>query len=102
MVARLFAALRRGLRRALASGPGAGAIVLSLLFFVDLAGASIEFMGFSGDAHAYDLILNRYGRRIVLGQLEILALYAAVGALFGGVGALIGRMWGPARGGWAR
>jgi arylsulfatase A-like enzyme len=93
--ARLFAAIKR----ALGSGPGAGALVMSLLFFVDLAGASVEFMGFSGDAHAYDLILRRYGRRIMLGQIEILALYAWVGAAFGALGTLLGRLWGPARSG---
>ena len=67
--------------------------MLSLLFFVDLAGASIEFMGFSGDTHAYDVILHRYGARIVLGQLRILASYAVIGAAFGAAGALIGRLW---------
>jgi len=51
-------AIGRALGRALGSGPAAGALVLSLLFFLDLAGASIEFMGFSADRHAYDVILN--------------------------------------------
>jgi arylsulfatase A-like enzyme len=97
MRARLWA----GIKRALGSGPGAGALVLSLFFFVDLAGASIEFMGFS-DAHAYDVILRRYGARIVIGQLEILALYAGVGAVFGAMGALLGRMWGRATTGTGR
>jgi arylsulfatase A-like enzyme len=92
----------RAAKRLLSSGPAAGALALSLLFFLDLAGASIEFMGFSGDAHAYDVLLHRYGRRIVTGQLEILAFYAAVGALFGGAGPLLLRLWGPARSGWRR
>ena len=81
------------IRRALGSGPGAGALALSLLFFIDLLGASIEFMGFSGDAHAYDIILHRYGRRIVVGQLEILAVYAMAGGAFGALGSLVGRLW---------
>ena len=83
---------RRILGRVLGSGPGAGALVMMALFFVDLVGASIEFMGFSGDAHAYDVILHRYGRRIVLGQLEILLLYGCVGAAFGLVGSGFGRL----------
>jgi arylsulfatase A-like enzyme len=101
---RIGGRLGAGIRRALGSGPGAGALVLSLLFFLDLLGASVEFMGFSGDAHAYDVILHRYGWRIARGQMEILATYAVTGALFGGAGALIGRLWdrGRSPGGWRR
>jgi arylsulfatase A-like enzyme len=73
------------IRRALGSGPGGGALTLSLLFFLDLAGASIEFMGFSGDRRAYDIILARYGMRIVGEQVQILGVYALLGGCFGAV-----------------
>ncbi|HUS65900.1 MAG TPA: hypothetical protein VMZ28_15215, partial [Kofleriaceae bacterium] len=83
-------------RRALLSGPGAGAFVLSLLFVTDLLGASLDFMGFS-DEKATRYIIGRYGPHIILNQLEILAIYAVVGALFGALGDGIGRLWDWAR-----
>jgi arylsulfatase A-like enzyme len=83
------AAVKRGLQ----SGPAAGALALMTLFVVDLAGASIEVMGYSGDDRSYNLILHRYGARIVLGQLAILLTYATVGAGLGASGALVGAAW---------
>jgi arylsulfatase A-like enzyme len=87
------------IRRALASGASGGALALGLLFFLDLAGASIEFMGFSGDSHAYDIILHRYGRRIVLEQVQILLVYVGLGAVFGALGGWLAK---PAVSAWRR
>lgn len=87
--------LRQAGRRAarlLASGPGAGALALSLLFGVDLVGASLDFMGFS-DERATSIIVHRYGARIVENQLAVLGVYLLMGALFGAAGEAIGRLW---------
>jgi arylsulfatase A-like enzyme len=88
---RLRAAGRRILRLA-GTGPGAGAIALSLLFGVDLLTASLEFMGYS-DEKATSVIVHRYGARIVANQLAILLSYAVIGAAFGAMGEGIGRLW---------
>ena len=58
------------MRRALASGPAAGAFALAVLFGLDFVGATLDFMGFS-DEKATNMIVHRYGRmepgeRIVL------------------------------------
>ena len=92
----LARATGRLFRRVLGTGPGAGALVLSLLFALDLFGASLDFMGFS-DEKATNRILGRYGAHIVVSQLVILATYLVVGALLGGAGSLIGRAWDWAR-----
>src|SRR5689334_21893509 len=88
---------RRGvMRRALGSAPGVGALTLASLFAVDLASASLAFMGYS-DAHAFDIIIARYRSHIVWTQVEILGVFVLVGALLGGAGASIGRLWDWAR-----
>ena len=94
---KVWRAIARVIRRALGSGPCAGAVALALLFGLDFVGATLDFMGFS-DEKATSLILHRYGAQIARDQLEILATYVVVGALFGGVGALIGGWWDRARG----
>jgi arylsulfatase A-like enzyme len=88
----MLSTIRSVVRRAVASGPGAGALVLSLFFLLDFVGASLEFMGFS-DEKATSIIIHRYGARIVGEQLVILATYAVVGATLGAVGALSGCLW---------
>ena len=89
---KVWRAIARVIRRALGSGPCAGAVALALLFGLDFIGATLDFMGFS-DEKATHLILHRYGAQIARDQLEILATYVVVGALFGGIGALIGGWW---------
>ena len=84
------------IRRALGSAPGAGAVTLASLFAVDLASASLAFMGYS-DAHAFDIIIARYRSHIVWTQVEILGVFLVVGGLLGGAGAAIGRLWDWAR-----
>ena len=59
----LVRATSSALKRVLGSGPGAGALVLSLLFGIDLLGASLDFMGFS-DERATNIIVKRYGAHI--------------------------------------
>jgi arylsulfatase A-like enzyme len=81
------------IRRALGSGPGAGAIALALFFGLDFIGATLDFMGFSADEKATSLILHRYGAQIVRDQLRILATYVVVGAALGGIGAIVGALW---------
>lgn len=85
----VWRAIARVFRRALGSGPGAGAVALALFFGLDFIGATLDFMGFS-DEKATSLILHRYGAQIARDQLKILATYVVMGALFGGVGALLG------------
>ncbi|HWE29987.1 MAG TPA: hypothetical protein VHB97_18375, partial [Polyangia bacterium] len=89
---KVWRAIARVIRRALGSGPGAGAIALALFFALDFIGATLDFMGFS-DEKATSLILHRYGAQIARDQLKILATYVVMGALFGGVGALLGAWW---------
>ena len=89
----VWRAIARVIRRALGSGPGAGALALALFFGLDFVGATLDFMGFS-DEKATNMILHRYGAQIARDQLEILVTYVIVGALFGGVGALVGRVVG--------
>ncbi len=89
---KVWRAIARVLRRALASGPCAGAVALALFFGLDFVGATLDFMGFS-DEKATNLILHRYGALIARDQLQILATYVVVGALLGGVGALMGAWW---------
>ena len=86
---RLGRAITRGIRRALGSGPGAGAITLALFFGLDFIGATLDFMGFS-DEKATSMIVHRYGAQIARDQLRILATYIVMGALFGAAGALLG------------
>lgn len=93
---KVWRAITRVLRRALGSGPCAGAVTLALFFGLDFVGATLDFMGFS-DEKATNLILHRYGAQIVRDQLKILATYLVVGALFGGIGALVGAWWDRAR-----
>ena len=85
----VWRAIARVVRRALGSGPGAGAVALALFFGLDFVGATLDFMGFS-DEKATNLILHRYGAQIARDQLKILATYVVMGALFGGIGALLG------------
>jgi arylsulfatase A-like enzyme len=94
---RLWRAIARRLRRALASGPAAGTFVLAIFFGLDFVGATLDFMGFSDDK-AIRLILHRYGPQIVRDQLRIFATYGVMGAIFGGLGALAGAWWDHARG----
>jgi arylsulfatase A-like enzyme len=82
----------RVIRRALGSGPGAGAIALALFFGLDFVGATLDFMGFS-DEKATSRIVHRYGWQIARDQLRILGTYLVMGALFGAIGALIGIWW---------
>ena len=89
---KVWRAIARVLRRALGSGPAAGAVTLALFFGLDFVGATLDFMGFS-DEKATHLILHRYGALIAWDQLKILATYIVVGAFFGGIGALIGALW---------
>jgi len=89
---RLGRAITRGIRRALGSGPGAGAITLALFFGLDFIGATLDFMGFS-DEKATSMIVHRYGAQIARDQLRILATYIVMGALFGAAGALLGAWW---------
>ncbi|MCU1282562.1 MAG: Choline-sulfatase, partial [bacterium] len=89
---RLWRAIARVIRRALGSGPGAGALVLALFFGLDFIGATLDFMGFS-DEKATNLILHRYGPQIARDQLKILVTYLVVGALFGTIGAGLGAWW---------
>jgi arylsulfatase A-like enzyme len=89
---RVWRVIARVIRRALGSGPGAGALALALLFGLDFIGATLDFMGFT-DEKATNLILHRYGAQIARDQLKILATYVVVGAVLGGVGALIGGWW---------
>ena len=88
----VWRAIARVLRRALGSGPGAGALARALFFGLDFVGATLDFMGFS-DEKATNMILHRYGAQIARDQLKILATYVVVGALFGGLGALAGAWW---------
>ncbi|HXU68929.1 MAG TPA: sulfatase-like hydrolase/transferase [Polyangia bacterium] len=88
--------MARVIRRALGSGPGAGAIALALFFGLDFVGATLDFMGFS-DAKATSRIVHRYGPQIARDQLSILGTYLVMGAIFGGVGALLGAWWDRAR-----
>ena len=46
---RVWRAIVRVIRRALGSGPGAGALTLALLFGLDFVGATLDFMGFSDE-----------------------------------------------------
>ena len=68
----VWRAIARVVRRALGSGPGAGAVTLALFFGFDFVGATLEFMGFS-DEKATNRILHRYGAQIARDQLKILA-----------------------------
>lgn len=68
--------------RRLGVGALAGAVVLSALFFVELLGASLEFMGFS-DARATSLIVHRYRAQIIADQARILLGYAFLGGILG-------------------
>lgn len=86
----------RVVRRALGSGPAAGAITLTLFFGLDFVGATLDFMGFS-DEKATRVILHRYGWQIARDQLRILGTYVLVGALLGAVAALAGAWWDRAR-----
>jgi arylsulfatase A-like enzyme len=85
-------AIVRVARRALGSGPAAGAIALTLFFGLDFVGATLDFMGFS-DEKATQVILHRYGWQIARDQLRIVATYLVVGALLGAMGALVGAWW---------
>ena len=75
---RVWRAIVRVIRRALGSGPAAGALALALFFGLDFVGATLDFMGFS-DEKATHLIIHRYGAQIVRDQLQILATYFVVG-----------------------
>jgi arylsulfatase A-like enzyme len=94
---RIWRAIARVFRRALGSGPGAGALALVLFFGLDFVGATFEFMGFSADETATNRILHRYGSQIVRDQLRVLLTYVVVGALLGTIGTLIGTWWDRAR-----
>lgn len=85
-------AIVRVARRALGSGPAAGAITLTLFFGLDFVGATLDFMGFS-DEKATQRIVHRYGWQIARDQLRIVATYVIVGALLGMLGALVGAWW---------
>lgn len=90
---RIWRAIVGVVRRALGSGPAAGALALAIFFGLDFIGATLDFMGFSADEKATSLILHRYGRQIVGDQLRILATYLAMGALLGAGSALFGGWW---------
>jgi arylsulfatase A-like enzyme len=79
-------------RRALGSGPGAGAITLTLFFGLDFVGATLDFMGFT-DEKATSVVVHRYGWQIACDQLRIVATYVVVGAALGAMGALAGAWW---------
>jgi len=65
---------------------GAGALVLVVLFGVDLIGLRLDFMGFS-DEGATSRIVREYGGDIVRDQLALFAVMAGFGALYGLIGA---------------
>ncbi len=94
---RVWRVIVRVVRRALGSGPAAGALALALLFGLDFVGATLDFMGFS-DEKATHLIIHRYGALIVRDQLQILSTYLVVGGLLGTVGSLLGAWWDRVRG----
>jgi arylsulfatase A-like enzyme len=66
----------------------AGALLFIVLFFVDLCGARLDYMGFH-DAQAISRILHEYRHQIIGDELRILGLFSAVGALFGALGGSI-------------
>lgn len=82
--------------RVFGNGPAAGALLFAALFVLELFAINLEFMGFSDDK-ATDVIVARYGRKIVLDQLLVLGVQLGVGALLGGFGAFVGRQFDRAR-----
>ena len=75
-----------GTARACVKSAGAGALLLGILFGVDLIGLRLDFMGFS-DEGATSRIVREYGGDIVRDQLALLAVMACFGAFFGLLGA---------------
>jgi arylsulfatase A-like enzyme len=90
--------LRRIAGTIFGSGAAAGALVMTLLFALELsAAAGMQMMGVH-DAALQHTIISRYGPGVLRQQAAILAFYLGLGALYGGLVAFSLRAWERARG----
>ncbi len=73
--------------------PFVGALVMWLLFFAELIGAiDLQMMGIR-DAEVQKLLLDRFGRLLIVQQAEVLAVYTTIGACYGAAMAVLVAIW---------